>query len=262
MLNSLAGSFSPNRVVPKNTTRLIICFQIALFFIYWQFFSKDLLPKPMEVVNAYAQLWEDGLVGDLIKSLFLFLQALTAATAIALTISYAAALPFFRPFAEFWSKFRFLGMVGMPFVFTIYFHGAHMPKLSMLIFFITVFMVTSMIDILDGIPKEKYDLARTLRMNEWQVIWEVQILGRADFAFDMVRQNAAIGWMMLASVEAIWKFEGGIGAKLSIEDHQFGLEQIAAMQLLILGVGLLQDYGLGKLKDLCCPYAKLLLERK
>jgi len=52
-----------------------------------------------------------------------------------------------------------------------------------------------MIDVVAQVPKEKFDLARTLRMGEWRVVWEVIVLGRADAAFDAMRQNAAMGWM-------------------------------------------------------------------
>jgi len=39
----------------------------------------------------------------------------------------------------------------------------------------------------------------------------VIVLGRADAAFDAMRQNAAMGWMMLTMVEGISRSEGGIG---------------------------------------------------
>jgi NitT/TauT family transport system permease protein len=112
------------------------------------------------------------------------------------------------------------------------------------------------------IPKGDFDHARTLRMSEWRVVWEVVILGTADKAFEVLRQNAAIGWMMLTMVEGVVRSEGGIGAALINENKYFRLEGVFAIQLVILAVGLFQDYLLGALRRLCCPYADLTLERK
>ncbi|HEV8267835.1 MAG TPA: nitrate ABC transporter permease, partial [Thermoanaerobaculia bacterium] len=129
-------------------------------------------------------------------------------------------------------------------------------------FGMVVFFVTSMNDVVAQIPREKFDHARTLGMNEWQVIWEVVILGTADQALDVLRQNAAIGWMMLTMVEGISRSEGGIGALLLNQNKHFHLAEVFAIQFFILFVGLVQDYAIGFLKSLFCPYAALTLERR
>ena len=109
----------------------------------------------------------------------------------------------------------------------------------------TVFFVTSMAAVVRRFPKEKFDHARTLRMSEWRVVWEVVILGTADQAIEVLRQNAAIGWMMLTMVEGISRSEGGVGAMLLNQNKHFRLAEVFAIQIVILMVGLLQDYGIG-----------------
>jgi NitT/TauT family transport system permease protein len=135
-------------------------------------------------------------------------------------------------------------------------------KLSLLVFSVSVFFVTGMADVIESIPKEKFDLARTLRMGEWRVVWEVIVLGQVDKAFDVLRQNAAIGWMMLTMVEGIVRSEGGVGTILLDQNHHFRLAAVFAIQLTILLLGLMQDYGIGLTKNMLCPYAALTLERK
>jgi NitT/TauT family transport system permease protein len=125
-----------------------------------------------------------------------------------------------------------------------------------------VFFVTSMASVVATIPKEQFDHARTLRMGEWRVVWEVVILGTAVQAFDVLRQNAAIGWMMLTMVEGIVKSEGGIGVALLNQQKYTNYAGVYAIQLLILAVGILQDYGIVALRKFVCPYADLTLERK
>ena len=75
-----------------------------------------------------------------------------------------------------------------------------------------------------------------------------------------MRQNAAMGWMLLTSVETLVRSEGGIGVLLANQSKHFELASIGALQLVIFTVGLLQDYALGELKRLACPYAALKLE--
>ena len=82
-------------------------------------------------------------------------------------------------------------------------------------------------------------------MGEWRVVWEVVVRGTADKALEVLRQNAAIGWMMLTMVEGISRSEGGVGAMLLNQNKHFHLAEVFAIQLLILLVGVLQDYGLG-----------------
>jgi NitT/TauT family transport system permease protein len=255
-------AMTPNRVISPNSVRLIILTQASLFFIFWSLATPPVIPKPWEVTQALADLWNDGIVGQLLVSLTLYVEALTIASILSLALAYTSTIPFFRPIAEGYSKLRFLGLVGLPFLFTLYIDGVHLLKLALLTFSISVFLVTSMLDVVDDIPKEKYDLARTLRMNEWEVLYEVVILGRADVAFSAIRQNSAIGWMMLPMIEGLFKSEGGIGAVLDIQNHHFHLSQIAAIQLLVIAIGLAQDYVIGFVKRIACPYASLLLERR
>src|SRR5262249_50721307 len=122
--------------------------------------------------------------------------------------------------------------------------------------------VTSMAAVIAAIPKADFDHARTLRMNEWRVVWEVVVLGTADKAFEVLRQNAAIGWMMLTMVEGISRAEGGIGAALLSQSKYFRLADVFATQIVLLVVGMLQDYAIGALRRFFAPYADLSLERK
>ncbi|HJX85495.1 MAG TPA: nitrate ABC transporter permease [Candidatus Angelobacter sp.] len=257
------GVFAPNRVVSKNTLRIIIAFELAVLLIVWATSTYVFLPKPPDVYRAFLDLWaHEGLGQELITSFLLNLQAMALATVLSLGLAYLTVVPAFRPIVQAISKGRFLGMVGLTFFFTLLFGSGHHLKVSLLVFGVSVFFVTSMIDVVAQIPKEKFDLARTLRMGEWRVVWEVIVLGRADAAFDAMRQNAAMGWMMLTMVEGISRSEGGIGALLLNQNKHFRLEAVFAIQIAILILGLSQDYVLGVAKKFLFPYADLQLERQ
>ena len=229
----------------------------------WWLSPFAVLPRPLEVFRALRSLWfEQGLGPELVTSFIMNLQALGLTILISLGLSYLTVLPAFRPLATAISKGRFLGLIGLTFAFTLIIGGGHSLKVSLLVFGMVVFFVTSMAAIVAEIPKDRFDHARTLRMSEWRVVWEVVILGTADQAIEVLRQNAAIGWMMLTMVEGISRAEGGIGAMLLNQNKHFRLAEVFAIQLVILTVGLGQDYGIGILKRMICPYSEIRLERK
>ena len=263
LLSDVLAAFSPNRVISRTAFRFIVVFQVAVLLVVWATSTYVFLPKPIDVWRAFVDLWNhEGLGQELIVSFLLNVQAMAWATVISLGIAYLTVVPFFQPIASAISKGRFLGMVGLTFFFTIIFASGHRLKVSLLVFGVAVFFVTTMLDVVAQVPKEKFDLARTLRMGEWRVVWEVIVLGRADAAFDAMRQNAAMGWMMLTMVEGISRSEGGVGALLLNQNKHFRLEAVFAIQIAILLIGLFQDYLLGLTKKFLFPYAELQLEKR
>jgi NitT/TauT family transport system permease protein len=259
----VAAAFAPNRVVSRATMRLILLVQAGAALLFWWTSPVSVLPNPAEVATALRRLWfQEGLGRELITSFTLNLEALALTLLISLVLSYLTVVPVFRPLASAVSKGRFLGLIGLTFLFTLVLGGGRPLKVALLVFGMTVFFVTSMADVVAAIPKENFDHARTLRMGEWRVVWEVVVRGTGDKAMEALRQNAAIGWMMLTMVEGISRSEGGIGAMLLNQNRHFRLAEVFAIQILILVVGVLQDYGIGALKRLLFPYSELGLERR
>jgi NitT/TauT family transport system permease protein len=261
-MSEAAELLSPNRVISRQTVRWLVGAQLLALFFLWVFSPTVFLPKPKEVLNALSELWMEGLGGELITSFYLNLQAIALSAVVSLLLAYLTVIPFFRPIVTLLSKLRFLSMVGLTFFFTLMASSGHELKLYLLVFSVSVFFVTGMAEVVAAIPKEKFDLARTLRMSEWRVVYEVVVLGQADKAFEVLRQNAAMGWMMLTLVEGISRSEGGVGAMLLNQNKHFHLSAVFAIQLTILVLGLAQDYGIGLLRKIFCPYADLTLERK
>jgi NitT/TauT family transport system permease protein len=261
-MNDALNVLSPNRVISKQTLRWVIGFQLLMLFFIWVFSPTVFLPKPKQVFQALSEMWMEGLGGELITSFYLNLQAIALSTILSLLLAYLTVVPFFRPIVTLLSKLRFLSMVGLTFFFTLMATTGHELKLYLLVFSVSVFFVTGMAEVVAAIPKEQFDLARTLRMSEWRVVYEVVILGQADKAFEILRQNAAMGWMMLTMVEGISRSEGGVGAMLLNQNKHFHLSAVFAIQISILFLGLGQDYVIGILRRVFCPYATLILERK
>jgi NitT/TauT family transport system permease protein len=261
-MNEFLAAFTPNKAVSKSTIKLLLGIEALFLLVLWIYSPFTFLPSLGEVWQAFMIQWNDGLFAQLFTSVMANLQAIGLSCIVSLGLAYLTVLEGFRPVVTFLSKFRFLSLVGISFYFQLLSRSDHELKMILLVFSISVFFVTGMADVIESIPKEQYDLARTLRMGPWRVVWEVVVLGQFDKAFDVLRQNAAIGWMMLTMVESMVRSQGGIGAMLATEQKHFHLNAMIAIQVTIFIVGLGQDYMIGGIKNLVCPYASLGSERK
>lgn len=261
--NSVWDLFYPNRPITKTLWMLTLSCHLSLLILLWGVSPFELMPRPGEVYDSWIRLIrEEGLLYELMVSLSTNLESIAISAILSLALAYLTVLPVMRPITMFLSKARFFGLTGFTILFTILFGGGHGLKVSLLVFGMSVFYLTSMSAIVASVPKDELDYARTLRMGEWRVVWEVIILGRIDQALEALRQNAAMGWVMLTMVEGISRAEGGVGTVLLNQNKHFKLAAVFGIQLTIFFVGICQDQLLGLFRKIVCPYADLTLERK
>ena len=223
---------------------------------YWHL-HHGFLPPPVDVATAFGALWNPDVVAALGASLVVNAQAIAVTAAVGLGMSYAAVIPGARPLVAVIGACGFFGLVGFSFLFTLALGGGHALKVALLVFGMAPFFVRSMVDVIDAIPADEWDYARTLGMGPWRAMWEVAVLGRAADALDVLRQNAAMGWMMLTMVEGLVRSEGGIGVLLLNDNKLLRIDAVLALQALILVIGLAQDWLLGLARGFLCPWVGL-----
>lgn len=246
--------FRPNGVLGRSSVRIMLLTQVVVFFLAWQSVNFPLLPKPTEIVVSWWKLINDGLAFELLSSLTLCMEATAITVVASLILVYSAVMPFFRPWTTLFSKLRFNGLVGLTLFFTLLTSGTHELKLTLLSSSMTVWFVTMMAEEIRNIPSEEYEHARSLGMAEWRVVWEVVILGRLDRVVEVLRQNTAISWLMLTTVEGLVRTEGGIGAMLLVSSKYLHLSEVLAIQLTILLVGISLDWMYGYIHRVFFPY--------
>jgi NitT/TauT family transport system permease protein len=250
----------PNRSVSRGQARLLGTAWLMALLGAWALSRFDVLPTPLEVLRALPGLFAQGLLGHLVSSLYSSLAALAWAAGLGMGLAYLSVVPALRPLADLASKLRFLGFAGIGVAFTLWLQGGHTLKVALVTFGMVGFFIAALFDEVRAIPLERYDYARALGMSEWRIVWEVVVLGTLDKSFDILRQNAAMGWMLLTTVETLVRSEGGVGVLLANQSKHLQLASVAALQLVIFAVGMLQDYALGAIKSLVCPYAALKVE--
>jgi len=251
-------AITPNKSVSPQIMSVIIFIWIIFAGTLWINNTSEVFPLPGEIWTSFKKLVnEGGLIGEMWTSMKLCLHAVIHTIIISLIICYATVIPVFRPIGFLVTKFRFLTLVGLSFVFTIMTADGYSLKVSLLTFGMTVFFVTEMLRVIEDIKKDEYSHARTLGMAEWGVVWEVVILSRLDKVFDVIRANFAIAWMMLTLVEGLSRADGGVGTMLINQNKHLNLDAVFAIQFLILFVGITMDYAFLVLKRVACPYSHL-----
>jgi len=242
---------------------LLISAEAAAALVLWEVFGENgLIPGPVRIMKAVLRIITSAeFVDNFFSSLGLMLSGMGLSIAMALLVSYLSLVPVFTPLARFVMKCRYLTLTGLVFLFTLLTHDGHQLKLTLLVFGIVPFFVTSLLSMIAAIPDQEYDLCKTLRMGSWQTLFEVVIRGRLDQVLDVIRQNFAIAWMMITMVEGISMSEGGLGTLLIKSNKYIDLSTVFAILVIIFGIGVLFDLLLKHLRHWLFPYTTLTIRK-
>ncbi len=262
-MNFLKKLFIPFSHLSNRTYTLLIIIDCGMALLVWQLLAGGgLIPTPGKVVTSVLKIVSTtGFSENLISSLMLTFKGMGISILIALVICYLSLIPIFYPIAKFIIKCRYLTLTGLIFLFTLLTSNGHDLKLSLLVFGIVPFFVTSLLSIIDAINEQEYELCRTLRMNSWQTLYEVVIVGRLDQVIEVMRQNFAIAWMMITMVEGLSMSEGGLGTMLIKSSKYIDLGTVFGILVIIFSLGICFDFLLAKLRTWFFPYTKLQLRK-
>jgi NitT/TauT family transport system permease protein len=251
----------PFEKISKSTERTIQFGWFAVLILFWIGCSliaeTHLFPTPIQVLNGFSALWSEGLVVHIGSSLALCGQAVIWSVIISLILCYLSPLPLLKPIANTISKFRFLPLAGIAFYIGVIINDARTIQVWVLVVFMSTFFITSILAMISEIPEEEFDHARTLGCTRWETLLEVVIKGRLDYVIESIRQNLAIVWMMLISVESILAAAGGLGFLIKNSDKTGNQGRVIALQIIILLIGITLDFLLTYLRKLIFRFSKI-----
>ena len=228
---------------------------MGIWFISASISETHLFPTPTQVGNGFVSLWNEGLVVHLFSSIALCTQAVAISVIISLIFGYSTTLPILRPIGLLISKLRYLPLTGIAFYIAIVLSGARDIQIWVLVVFMTTFLTTSLIQMIMDIPEEEFAHAKTLGCNRWEILWEVVVKGRIDYVFELVRQNLAIVWVMIVTVEGILAAAGGLGFLIKNNDKLGDNGKVIALQTIIILVGIMLDFVITKIRKLLFRYS-------
>lgn len=226
--------------------------------LIWIILPNDKFPPILDILEAIPILFkQNDLINNFIISLVFCFKSMFYSSVIAFLFMLIARIPIFQAFAIFCKKFRFLPSVGLSFLFMKLTDNVESLMSWMMIFGITTYMIDGAVNIALSVTKDDVNYAKSLRLSRWQIFRELIIYSKLPLFFIMAISNFAMAWMLLASVENIAKSSGGIGVILAESNKYFKLENIYAIQILILFVGISVDYLFNLLINWAYPYLQL-----
>jgi ABC-type nitrate/sulfonate/bicarbonate transport system permease component len=244
--------FTPFEDIKGSSKTTILAIWLVSLFSFWYISSSigttHMFPTPLQVLTGFGGLWNEGLIVNLFSSLALCAQAVFFSVLISMWFAYLTTIPMFKGWGNFISKLRFLPLAGITFYITIIISSARTIQVWVLVLFMSTFLITSLIQMIKDIPQEEFDHAKTLGCTRWEMLWEVVIKGRIDYVFELVRQNIAIVWMMLVSIESILIAAGGLGVLIKNNDRSGDNGKVVAVQIIIILVGIGLDIALTKIR--------------
>jgi NitT/TauT family transport system permease protein len=262
-MKKILDLFTPNKAIDKKSMSIMIAGQIILVLLLWSYSTSPLIPKPLDIITEWKNMASTGgLIQDLYISTKLCFHAILISVVASAVIAYLTVLPFFGPAGFVLRKTRFLPMVGLSFIFTLMSANGYDLKIRLLVFGMSVFILDSMIGVVKSVTDNEYNHARTIFGNEWKVVWERVVLGKAHMMLNAVKQNFAIAWTMLTFAEGLVRSDGGVGALMLNENKHLQLDSVFAIQMSLFSLGILIDYLFGVIRNLCFPYADLATQKK
>ena len=241
----MKGLFRPFEQPLKLTRQLILGVWLFILVGFWGLSAlgtTHLFPTPSQVFDGFIDLWNSGLVKHVGSSLWLCTKAVFISIIISLIICYLSPLPALKPIGTFLSKLRYLPLTGISFYISILIEGARSIQVWVLVVFMSTFLITSLLSMIKDIPEDEIDHAKSLGCSRWEILLEVIIKGRFDYVIELVRQNLAIVWMMLVTVESILVAAGGIGFLIKNNDKLGDSGKVIALQIIIVLIGVGLDY--------------------
>jgi ABC-type nitrate/sulfonate/bicarbonate transport system permease component len=231
----------PSKFVALN----ILLFWGIVAILFWTFNPIKALPTVSEMLSALSRLYHAAGGTSLLYNVYVTLRlqvfGLFYAVFLSVLFSYLSILPFFRPFNKFVQLLRYIPVVGFTVIFYAFFSIGFAMKAAMLTVGLTFFLTTAMSAVVDGVPKIKYELAKSLGYSDWQIFWEVIFKPTMPLMIEMVRQNAAMGWLMIVSIETFNRTEGGMGAMLQIYSASSQLAEVYTYLSIIALIALIED---------------------
>lgn len=256
--------FTPNAGVPSSSFMKIMLIEIMFLLFLWHINQSSHLPGPTAVFNAILDMFvNNNFLNNLLTSFFLSISALIYSVLVSFAISYASVMPIGKPFAVLMTKFRFSAFSGFVFIFCLMFPSGFLFKVYSLSFAVIPWIITGAISEFDDIDKIRYTHLRTLGMPEWKIARELIIYGKAAKMSEIVRQNYAMVWMMIATVESVYVSEGGIGALLEMmRKFLSNLPQMMGIQLTVFVLAIFMDNIFKSINHSMYPWAFMKNEHK
>jgi NitT/TauT family transport system permease protein len=240
----LRGGFS------KKTTAKISFIGLVVMLSLWEIIARtnggvsQLLPAPSEVILTIPKLFiEKNLSSDVYLSVERNFIGYIKAIMYALPIGFLIGLlPICRAlFYKYIDAIRFLPLAATTGIFILWYGIGEEVKVNFLAFSIFVYLLPVVIQRIDEVDIVYLQTAKTMGASKWQIIRTIFIPAVFSKLFDDIRVMVAISWTYIVIAELI-NATGGLGHKIQILARQSNTEGVFAVLIIIILLGIIQDF--------------------
>jgi len=222
------------------------------------FVSNGILPFPPNVFASYSTLYQKfNLVKNTAYSLFINIAGYVIAIFFSIIFGYLIGLiPFFKALLYRWvTTVRFIPLNAVTGLFAVWFGMNTHMKIEFLAFGIIVYLLPVVVQRIMEVEKVYLQTAYTLGATKWQQIRYVYWPYVASKLIDDIRVLTAISWTYIIIAE-LYNKTYGLGT-IIYYSQRMQTDMLFALLLLIILIGIIQDFLFVKLDNFLFPYKKV-----
>jgi NitT/TauT family transport system permease protein len=211
---------------------------------YTEFIPNVILPSPTDVVRAFPVLhFEHALVRGAGWSIWRVTMGfvLAALCAIPLGLLMGTFPPIKHFFAPILDPLRFLPISALVPLTIVWFGIEEMQKITFLFLGIVVYLLPLVVEAVEGVDEVYLQTATTLGASKGQIVRLVLIPGSLPALAEALRVMNGIGWTYVILAEVI-NARYGLGALITVAGKRSHVDQIFALVIVILVIGVASDF--------------------
>jgi ABC-type nitrate/sulfonate/bicarbonate transport system permease component len=255
-MEELKQIFLPFGQIRKSTRIILVVVWLVFLTIMAAIFHNPLIPSPVKIFSKFLELIQSSsLWVEFISSIEFTFKAMFYSLLITMLLTYLAVIPMIEPIAVFVSKCRYLTLSGVIFLFTVLSGNVSNLKMSLLLFGIIPFFLTSALGTINPVLlRGEINKAMINKKTRWETVWEVLVVGKLDVMIEILRQNFAMAWLIIIGVEGLAMSEGGLGTLFIKAGRVLEIDKVFSLLLIVLLTGVLIDFLLKLARQLSFPY--------
>jgi NitT/TauT family transport system permease protein len=211
---------------------------------YGNLVPDTILPTPTEVLKAFPVLhFEEALVRSAVMSFYRVMGGffLAAVVAIPLGILMGTFPPLKHFFAPILDPLRFLPISALVPLFIVWFGIGDLQKIVFLFVGTVVYLLPLVVEAVESVDEVYLQTATTLGATRSQLVWSVLVPGSLPAIGEALRVMNGIGWTYVILAEVI-NARYGLGALITVAGKRAHVDQIFALVLVILAIGVATDW--------------------
>jgi NitT/TauT family transport system permease protein len=235
--------------VSKHRARGLILAGVAVFFGLWCVLSYAslvpdvILPSPTEVLQAFPRLhFEEALVRSAGWSLYRVTMGFVLAAVVAIPLGLLmGTFPPIKLFcAPVLDPLRFLPISALVPLTIVWFGIEEKQKIVFLFMGTVVYLLPLVVEAVENVDDVFLQTATTLGATRSQIVGQVLIPGSLPAIGEALRVMNGIGWTYVILAEVI-NAPYGLGALINVAGKRSHVDQIFALVLVILLIGVVTD---------------------